>query len=111
MRKRKISSRDFIKVRRISPVNESNPFLISWLSSGREIEYLIIKRKDEKVRIYISKSSEDLMSHTGWYLGESVKLNERGRKLFIKGDPRYLEFGNVNYADRIVELLSQEVDG
>ncbi|MEM0138609.1 MAG: ATP-binding protein [Thermoplasmatales archaeon] len=111
MRKRKISSRDFIKVRRISPISESNPFLISWLSSGREIEYLMIKRKDEKVRIYISKSSENLMSHAGWYLGESIKLSERGRKLFIKGDPRYLEFGNVNYADRIIELLGQEADG
>ncbi|MEM0128273.1 MAG: hypothetical protein QXO03_04220, partial [Thermoplasmatales archaeon] len=111
MRKKKILLRDFVKVRRISSINELNPFLISWLKSGKKIEYVIIKKKDVKPTVYPAKESETLMKNVGWYLGESTHFSEHGKRLFIKGDPRHLEFSDINHADKIIELLEEEEEG
>lgn len=102
---------EYVKVKRISQMDEKNPFLISWLRGGKSLEFLIVKRKGEKVSIYVGKDCRDFATRAGWSTGEQIIFSEHGKRLFIKGDPRKLVFSDVNYADGIVNLLGGEREG
>lgn len=102
---------EFLKVDSISPFKESNPFLLSWLSGGKEIEILILKRKGEQAGIYFCENNKELLDRSGWKLSEKIVFRERGKRVFIKGDSKLLKFSNENYADRVIELLNEEESG
>ncbi len=102
---------EFLRVETISGFSETNPFLLSWLRGGREIEILFSKSSGERTSIYCGRSSEDLLIRAGWKFSGERDFNEKGKKIFIRGDSRFLKFGKENYADRIVELLNEEESG
>jgi energy-coupling factor transporter ATP-binding protein EcfA2 len=101
----------FQKVESIVPFKENNPFLLSWLSGGKEIEILVQKKKGQPAEIYFSKNNKELLDRSNWKLSESTVFREKGKKIFLKGDSRLLRFGNENYADKMVELLNEEESG
>ncbi|MEM0135744.1 MAG: DUF87 domain-containing protein [Thermoplasmatales archaeon] len=102
---------EFLEVETISPLKETNPFLLSWVRSGRAIEFLFLKRSGERTKIYSGKDNEEFLRKAGWKFSERNDFNKKGVKIFIKGDPHFLKFGNENYADKIVELLNEEASG
>jgi DNA helicase HerA-like ATPase len=101
----------FQKVESIIPFKENNPFLLSWLSGGKEIEILVWKRKGEPVGIYFSESDRELLDRSGWKLSDKIVFKERGKRIFFRGDSKLLRFSNENCADKMIELLNEEESG
>lgn len=102
---------EFLKVETIIPFSETSPFLLSWLRGGREMELLLLKKSGERVSIYLGRGCNDLLQRAGWKSSGSIDFDGKGRRIFVKGDSRFIRFGNENYADRIVELLNEEDSG
>ena len=102
---------EYLKVESITRIDETNPFLVSWLRSGEKIEILYLKNRGERTGIYFGINNRDLLLKTGWKFSEHKTFDKRGRRIFIKGDSRSLNFGNENHADKIVELLNEEESG
>ncbi len=102
---------EFLKVESIVPFNESNPFLLSWLRSGKRIEILFFKQEGEGVRLYFGGDCRDLLKKSGWKISETFQFNESGKRVFVKGDSQTIRFGSENHADKIAELLNEEETG
>lgn len=102
---------EYLKVESISRIDEANPFLLSWLRGGREIDILYLKNRGERTGIYIGINGKDLLLRAGWKFSNNKTFDQRGRRIFIRGDSHHLDFGNENHADRIVELLNEEESG
>ncbi len=102
---------EFLRVETIIPFSETSPFLLSWLRGGRDIELLLLKKSGERVSIYLGRGCNDLLQRAGWKSSGSIDFDGKGKRIFVKGDSRFIRFGNENYADRIVELLNEEDSG
>ncbi len=102
---------EFLRAESISPIQESNPFLLSWLRSGRSITLLFLKEKGKRTLIFSLRNNSEFLRRSGWKFSDEVDFKERGRKIFVKGDSRLIKFWGGNYADKIVELLNEEEFG
>ncbi|MCL5789218.1 MAG: DUF87 domain-containing protein [Candidatus Thermoplasmatota archaeon] len=100
-----------LRVESASAVGETNPFLMSWLRGGKGISILFKKNPGERTRIYFGAFNRELLIKLGWKFTEQKVLERKGRKIFIRGDSRLINFGNGNQADRIIELLNEEESG
>ena len=102
---------EFLRVESITPLRENDPFLLSWIRSGRTIEFLFLKREGEHAKIYSCRGNDEFLRKVGWKFSESKSFEGRGRRIFVKGDSHFLKFGTENYADKILELLNEEKSG
>lgn len=102
---------EYLKVKSLVPIDENNPFLLSWLKSGREISILLLKKRSSPVAAYFGENDKEFLDRAGWKFSERLDFKEKGRKIFVKGDSRLLRFTKENYADGISKILNEEEDG
>jgi energy-coupling factor transporter ATP-binding protein EcfA2 len=101
----------YLRVERLSRLEENNPFLLSWLRSGKTIEVLILKVKNRPAEIYLPEVDAPLAEKVGWKLSGEIEFNEKGRKLFLHGDSRLVVLSKENYADGMYRILNEEEEG
>lgn len=102
---------EYLKVERIVPLGESNPFLLSWLKSGKKINVLFLKEKSCPVVLYLGKEEWDFLAKAGWKSSTSIDFKKKGKKIFVKGDSRRLKFSKENLADAVCRILNEEEKG
>ncbi|MCL4412274.1 MAG: ATP-binding protein [Candidatus Thermoplasmatota archaeon] len=101
----------YARIESSTRIVQGNPFLISYLKSGKVLKLLFLKEKGCPSRFYVNEESAGVFQSSGFIIGNKIDFKRKGRKIVVNGDSRFLILPEQNIGDRISELLNEEEAG